>query len=89
VQIAALSEYDLCVKRTTVYLTDDLDRLLQETARRTHRPRAEIVRAALSQYLGAQPRPWPRSVGMGTDTDASVTSDNVKQWVRDQWRGGM
>jgi hypothetical protein len=26
---------------------------------------------------------------MGTDTDASVTSDNVKQWLRDQWRGEM
>jgi len=74
------------MKRTSVYLTDDLDRLLQEMARRTHRPRAEIVRDALSQYLDGQPRPWPRSVGMGTDADPSVTSDNVTQWVRDQWR---
>jgi Ribbon-helix-helix protein, copG family len=71
-----------------VFLTDDLDRLLQETARRTRRPQAEIVREALTQYLGTQPRPWPRSVGMGADADSAVTLDNVKDWVRDRWRHG-
>jgi predicted transcriptional regulator len=77
--------YAICMRRTTVFLTDDLDRLLQETARRTQRPQAEIVREALSQYLNAQSRPWPRSVGMGADADSTVTSDNVKDWVRDRW----
>lgn len=78
--------YDVCMKRTTIFLTDDLEHLLQETARRTHRPQAEIVRDALGQYLRAQPRPWPRSIGIGSNTGPSVTSENVKGWVREQWR---
>jgi predicted transcriptional regulator len=77
------------MKRTTIFLTDDLERLLQETARRTGRPQAEIVRDALTQYLQAQPRPWPRSVGMGANSDQSVTSENVKEWVREWWRQEM
>jgi hypothetical protein len=55
--------YAICMKRTTIFLTEDLERRLQETARRTRRPQAEIVRDALSQYLHGQTRPWPRSVG--------------------------
>jgi len=81
--------YAIYMKRTTVFLTDDLDRLLQETARRVRRPQAEIVRTALTQYLQAQPRPWPRSIGLGVNTEPSVTSENVKDWVRDRWRQDM
>ncbi|GAC1470853.1 MAG: hypothetical protein PVSMB7_22040 [Chloroflexota bacterium] len=74
------------MKRTTIFLTDDLEQMLQETARRTHRPQAEIVRDALSQYLRAQPRPLPRSIGVGANAEPSVTSENVKEWVRDRWQ---
>jgi predicted transcriptional regulator len=74
------------MKRTTIFLPEDLERMLQETARRTHRTQAEIVREALAQYLAADRRPWPRSIGMGKSADRSVTSDNVKEWVRGQWR---
>ncbi len=74
------------MKRTTIFLTDDLEHLLQETARRTRRPQAEIVRDALTQYLQAQPRPWPRSIGMADNANRSVTSENVKDWVREGWR---
>ena len=79
--------YAIYMKRTTVFLPEDLERLLQETARRTNRPQAEIVREALAQYLRAQPRPWPCSVGMGKNPDRSITSDNIKEWVRERWRG--
>jgi Ribbon-helix-helix protein, copG family len=78
--------YAVYMKRTTVFLTDDLEHLLQEAARRAHRPQAEIVRDALTQYLRAHPRPWPRSLPMGENSDPSVTSENVKDWVREQWR---
>jgi hypothetical protein len=73
------------MKRTTVFLTDELDRMLHEAARRSHRPQAEIVRDALEQYLRAHGRPWPRSVGMGRSPDRAVTSDNVKDWIREEW----
>src|SRR5437660_1327549 len=55
--------YDVYMKRTTIFLTGDLARVLQETARRVHRPQAESVRDARTQYLGGQTRPWPRSIG--------------------------
>lgn len=74
------------MKRTTIFLTDDLEQMLQETARRTHRPQAEIVRDALNQYLRAQPRPWPRSIGVGSSAEPFVTSENVKEWVRERWQ---
>ena len=74
------------MKRTTVFLTDELEQMLQDVARRTHRPQAEIVREALTEYLTARERPWPRSIGIGRSTDRSVTSENVKEWVREQWR---
>ncbi len=84
--LGACMTYDVCMKRTTIFLTDELDRELQEVARRTRRRQAEIVREALSQYLRAQERPWPRSVGMGSNPDPSVTSNNVKEWVQEQWQ---
>ena len=73
------------MKRTTVFLTEELERLLQETARRTRRPQAEIVRDALAQYLEAQRRPWPQSLGTGKNADGSGTSENGKEWVRERW----
>jgi predicted transcriptional regulator len=78
--------YDVCMRRTTIFLSDELDGLLRETSRRTRRPQAEIVREALGRYLQAESAPWPRSVGMGESRDDSVTSENVKEWVREQWR---
>jgi predicted transcriptional regulator len=77
---------DLYMKRTTIYLTGELDRLLYEAARRAHRPRAEIVRDALTQYFEVQHRPWPRSLGMGQNADHAVTSENVKDWLRERSR---
>ena len=74
------------MKRTTIFLTDDIERLLRDTAQRTQRPQAEIVRDALTQYLRAQTGPWPRSVGMGNNSDPAMTSDNVSEWIRAQWQ---
>jgi predicted transcriptional regulator len=70
------------MKRTTIFLTDDIARLLRETSQRTQRPQAEVVREALIRYLRAQSRPWPRSIGMGNNPDPAVTSENVSEWVR-------
>ena len=83
-----LLRYAVCMKRTTIFLSDEIERMLHATARRTGRPRAEIVRDALRQYFQRQTGPWPRSIGMGERSDQSVTSENVKDWVRECWRPG-
>jgi predicted transcriptional regulator len=74
------------MKRTTVFLTEELEHELHELSRRIRRPQSEIFRQALTQYLATQKRPWPRSIGMGKSSNPEVSSENVKEWVREQWR---
>jgi hypothetical protein len=46
------------LKKTTVYLPDDLKRRLERTAQEQHRAEAEVVRAALDEYMRrVGPRP--------------------------------
>lgn len=73
------------MKRTTIFLPDDLARQLLETAIRMKRRQAEIVRDALSAYLDGHAAPFPKSVGMGTGLHPEVNSENVKEWVRQTW----
>ncbi|MGH2441708.1 MAG: ribbon-helix-helix domain-containing protein [Chloroflexota bacterium] len=73
------------MKRTTIFIDDNLDQLLDDLSQRTGQPRSHLVREALTQYLVEQTAPWPRSLGMGDGPDPSVSSSNVKDWVRNRW----
>lgn len=54
------------MKRTTVYLEEQTDLDLSQLARQQGRPKAELIREALSVYVAQRAsRPLPRSVGMG------------------------
>jgi hypothetical protein len=77
--------YAVHMKRTTIFLTEDLERLLREASQRMNQPQARIVREALIEYLGNHSRPWPRSIGIGDNPDPAVTSANVKDWIRREW----
>jgi hypothetical protein len=70
--------YDSHMHRTTIFLPEDVEHRLDEIARHTKRPRAEVVREAIVLYLEDRPRPLPRSFGSGTSPDDRVTSRNVK-----------
>lgn len=70
--------------RTTIFLSDELRQLLKGVALRSSKPQSVVVREALEKYLQGQ-LPRPRSVGMGSDANSSLTSENVKQWVHEQW----
>lgn len=48
------------VKRTTVYLPDDLKAALERTAERERRTEADIIRESLATALAARERPRPR-----------------------------
>jgi hypothetical protein len=74
------------MERTTVYLSSDLRRELEDAARRERRPKAELVREALQQYLNRQGRPRPSFVGSMEQTD--VRSEDAKAWVRGEWASG-
>lgn len=71
------------MEKTTLYLPEELQRALRETARREGRPQAELVREALDSYLRDRPRPQPRSIGMLND--AELRSEDAKRWVRERW----
>ena len=69
--------------KTTLYLTDELQRTLKEVARRTGRLEAAIVREALMVYLQQEVRPRPGSIGAGDD--AELAARDSEAWLRDHW----
>jgi hypothetical protein len=71
------------VEKTTLYLPADLQRALQEQARRSGRPQAELVREALRSYLQGIARPQPRSLGLGEDEE--LTARESEDWLAREW----
>jgi Arc/MetJ-type ribon-helix-helix transcriptional regulator len=71
------------VNKTTIYLPDELQRRIKEVARGTGRRPAELIRAAIEEFLQAQDRPLPRSLGAGEDTE--LAARDSEDWLRGQW----
>jgi len=71
------------MRKTTVYLTDELQRGLKELAHRSGRPEADLLREALRAYLAQQTRPQPLSLGAGQDLELSARESEA--WLRTQW----
>lgn len=71
--------YDM--KRTTIFLDEDLERRLRDAARRDGRPAAGLVREALDTYLAAREArgtPLPPIAGRFTSGQAD-TADRVDE----------
>jgi Ribbon-helix-helix protein, copG family len=47
------------MRKTTIYLPDDLKRRLTKTAQRRGEPEAELIRAAIERLLADEARPRP------------------------------
>ena len=77
--------YDADMEKTTLYLPTDLQRALQEQARRSGRPQAELVREALRAYLEGAASPRPRSLGLGED--AGLSARESEAWLARRWSG--
>jgi hypothetical protein len=73
----------MAMGKTTLYLPSDLQRTLRETARRTGRRQADIVREALDLFLRQQHRPLPRSIGIGEDTELAARDSEA--WLEAEW----
>lgn len=72
------------MKRTTIFLDEDLERRLREAARRDGRPAAGLVREALDTYLAAreaQGTPLPPIAGRFASGHAD-TADRVDELFR-------
>ena len=72
------------MNKTTVYLPDELQRGLKDVARRTGRRPAELIRAAIEEFLRVQERPLPRSVGAGEDPE--LAARDSEDWLRANWQ---
>lgn len=73
----------LGVRKTTVYLTEDIEASLKAASRASGRREADLVREALRTYLRTQLRPRPTIVGIGDDHELAASES--KRWVRQQW----
>lgn len=73
----------MAMRKTTVYLSEQLERELKAKAKRTGVPQAELIRAALRQSLAADGRPRPRSVGV-TAVPGLAGRDDERE-LRDAW----
>lgn len=71
------------VEKTTLYLPSELQRALQEQARRSGRPQAELVREALRSYLQGIAPPRPRSIGLGEDDQLAARDSEA--WLERAW----
>lgn len=71
------------MEKTTLYLPTDLQRALQELARRSGRPQAELVREALRSYLEGVAAPLPRSLGLGEDNGLAARESEA--WLAREW----
>ena len=71
------------MNKTTIYLPAELQRGVREVARRTGRRPAELIRAAIEEFLRAQDQPLPRSLGAGEDSELAAADS--EDWLRTQW----
>lgn len=64
------------MRKTTIYLPDDLERRMRQAAELLGKSRADITREALEQYLdrAERERGLPPSVGMGDNAGAPAAS---------------
>jgi hypothetical protein len=76
--------YHLAMEKTTLYLPADLLAAYTALARKQGRPKAELMRDALTAYAERQERDLPDWIGMINVEDA-FDSSNVKSWLRDNW----
>ena len=69
--------------KTTLYLPVDLQRALRDEAKRSGASQAELVREALTRFLGGKGRPQPASIGIASD--GALAGRDSEDWLRETW----
>ncbi|HEX9712206.1 MAG TPA: CopG family transcriptional regulator [Actinomycetota bacterium] len=73
------------MKKTTMYLPEELLAELRLRARQERRPVAEIVREASAEYLAKRTRKQPRWIGVAEGPDDGLSGTELKDKLRDEW----
>ena len=73
------------MEKTTVYLSSAQKQRIKRIARNTGTSDAEVIRAAVDQYTESADAPplWPKSAGIAHS--GRVQSENVDQWLSENW----
>ena len=76
------------MKKTTIYLTSEQMMELDALSRRRNRPKADLIREAVAEYIADEPSPMPSWIGMIDEQhdDGALRSDNVDEWLNEHWR---
>lgn len=74
--------------KTSVYLTDDLRRGLERTARATGQSQAVLIRDALRWYLADRSAPWPESIGRHRSGETFPARDDEEELAAHWGRRG-
>jgi predicted transcriptional regulator len=73
------------MRKTTIYVPDELKIEIEAVSKREHRPEAEIIREAVTQYLeNRRSDRWPRSFGMVADGSFDPAED--ERYLAEHWK---
>lgn len=72
------------MEKTTVYLPRDMQRQLEDLARRERRSQAELIREAIRAYLESEEQPPLRSLGIAQSEE--ITGKTARSWLREHWK---
>lgn len=71
------------MSKTTLYLPVEVQQALRSEARRSGVSQAELVREAISRFLGARARARPASIGIVAD--GTLHARDSEDWIRETW----
>ncbi len=74
------------MKKTTIYLPDELDLLLEQADRRGGTSKTELIRLSVKRRLqqAGAGRIVPRSIG-AVEGELGVSAEGAKRWLREHW----
>lgn len=71
------------MRKTTLYLPEEMQRGLKDAAKRTGKSESLMIREALAEYLVKQAPPRPKIIGMVSD--GTFDARNTKAYLRKHW----
>lgn len=73
------------MRKTTLYLPDDLKIEIEAASKTERRSEAELMRDAIRQYVDQhRVERWPRSFGMASDGSFDPAED--EQYLKEHWK---
>jgi predicted transcriptional regulator len=69
------------MKKTTLYLPEDLDRAAKAVARAQNRSMADVIREAIASFVEAGAAIRPASVGAGRGPGGASVVDHEAEWL--------